>query len=153
MILGDPFYFALQFDVVESWNSPGDTWKNGLFSLYVGGQRVFGFVDVFELRTTFGFYCQAPVDKLCPNDVVIDGATLYRNAEDYFTGEGEELIDGLFDMTCTAMGDNGVYLYFLKTGSGDRLVWSIDDGASVSEIMLAPGTICGVIEELRACKL
>ncbi|WP_197715391.1 Imm42 family immunity protein [Aquitalea magnusonii] len=31
MIFGEPFYFALQFDVVEAWNSPESIWRNGLF--------------------------------------------------------------------------------------------------------------------------
>ncbi|WP_442965066.1 Imm42 family immunity protein [Pseudomonas sp. JS3066] len=26
MIYGNPFYFALQFDVVESWNAQGNEW-------------------------------------------------------------------------------------------------------------------------------
>ena len=49
MIYGDPFRFALQFDVVESWNEPGDIWKNGLFALYIEGDKVFDVVDSFEL--------------------------------------------------------------------------------------------------------
>ncbi|HAB91385.1 MAG TPA: hypothetical protein DCF43_03485 [Pseudomonas sp.] len=153
MIIGDPFDFALQFEIVKVWNAPDDVWKNGLFSLYISGRRVFGCVDVFELTTTFGFYHDAPVETLSTNNLVVGKEVLYQNAEDFFMGDGEELIGGLFDMTCTAMGDNGVHLYFIKTVSGDRLVWSVDNGISVSEAMLAPGTVAEVIQELRACSL
>ena len=110
-------------------------------------------MDVFELTTTFGFYRDAPVETLSTNNLVVGKEVLYQNAEDFFMGDGEELIGGLFDMTCTAMGDNGVHLYFIKTVSGDRLVWSVDNGISVSEAMLAPGTVAEVIQELRACSL
>ncbi|WP_042859957.1 immunity 42 family protein [Dickeya sp. NCPPB 3274] len=153
MIYGDPFYFALQFDVVEHWTSPGDIWKNGLFSLYLDGRRIFDVVDVFELKTTFGFYSKSPVDGLIVNDLIVDAVTLYRNAESYFTGDGDVLIDGLFDLTCTAMGDNGYYLYFMKTSSSDRLVWSIDDGKEIHEVLLPSGTICNVINDLRDVNL
>ncbi|AJF74786.1 hypothetical protein TE10_23275 [Raoultella ornithinolytica] len=150
MIYGDPFCFALQFDVVEAWNIPKDVWKNGVFSLYVEGNKLFDVVDVFELTTTFSFYSKAPINALNVNDVSVDAIALYQNAWDYFIGDSEELIDGLFDMTCTAMGDNGCYLYFLKTSNGDRLVWSIDRGKKINETMLPSGTIQCVIDKLHS---
>ncbi|HEJ9031772.1 TPA: immunity 42 family protein [Serratia marcescens] len=153
MIYGDPFYFSLQFDVVEAWNAPGDVWRNGLFSLYVNGDKIFDVVDVFELMTTFSFYSKSPVDDLVVNDVNIDATDLYKNARDYFIGDGESLISGLFDMTCTAMGDNGCYLYFIKTSSGDRLVWSADRGVKINEVMLPSGTILDVINKMRLSHL
>lgn len=149
MIYGDPFYFSLQFDVVDNWNIPDDIWKNGIFSLYVEGNKIFDVVDVFELTTTFSFYSNAPVDKLSINDLCVDAASLYKNAREYFVGDGEVLIDGLFDMTCTAMGDNDCYLYFLKTSFGDRLVWSLRGQDIVQETILPSGTISGVINQLR----
>lgn len=148
MIYGDPFIFAIQFDVVETWNTPGDIWKNGIFSLYVEGNKLFDVVDVFELTTTFSFYSKAPINDLNVNDLAIDATALYKNAKDYFIGDGEMLIDGLFDLTCTAMGDNGCYLYFIKTSNGDRLVWSTDCGRKVNEAILPQGTINCVVNQL-----
>lgn len=153
MIYGDPFLFALQFDVVDAWNTPGDTWKNGLFSLYIDGQRLFGNIDPIELKTTFAFYSNAPLDKICVNDSSIDANHLYQNAESYFTGDGTELIDGLFDMTCTAMGDNACYLYFMKKSEGDFLIWSIDDGRNVSEKILPQNTVSEVLSLLQGKSL
>ncbi|RAT09654.1 MULTISPECIES: immunity 42 family protein [Lonsdalea] len=153
MIYGDPFVFALQFDVVEAWNIPGDTWKNGVFSLYVDGERLFNTIEVVELKTAFNFYSNAPLDELCVNDLIIDADSLYRNAENYFTGDGTELIDGLFDMTCTAMEDNACYIYFIKTTEGDRLVWSIDNGEHVIEKILPKNTIKEVINQLQQSAL
>lgn len=153
MIVGDPFCFALQFDTVESWNSSDGFWNNGIFSLYINGERVFSTVDVFELRTAFSFYSKAPVEDLCVSDAQVDGATLYRSANDYFCGESTELIQGLFDLTATAMGDNGCFLYFIKTSLGDRLVWSVDGGECVREVQLEPGSVLSVIKKLRSCSL
>ncbi|MBT0731510.1 immunity 42 family protein [Rosenbergiella nectarea] len=148
MIYGDPFYFSLQFDVVETWNFPDDIWKNGVFSLYIDGKRIFDTIEAFELKTIFSFYLKSPINELCINDIDISSADLYKNAESYFTGDGEILIDGLFDLTCTAMEDNGCYLYFIKTRSHDRLVWSIDNGENVNETLLPLGTIIDVINKL-----
>lgn len=148
MIYGDPFYFSLQFDVVELWNSPDDLWRNGVFSFCLDGRNLFNLVDVFELRTTFSFYSNMKIDELACNDTSIDPITLYRNAERYFTGDGENLIEGLFDMTCTPMGDNGYYIYFMKTSHNDCLVWSNDDGNTINQTLLPSGTINSVIKEL-----
>jgi len=149
MIYGDPFRFALQFDVVESWNEPGNTWKNGLFALYIEGDKVFDVVDSFELRTTFSFYSKAPINELAINDLDVDKNKLYTNAKDYFLGEGGKLIDGLFDMTCVPMEDNRCYLYFMKTNTGDRLVWSTNNSSKINEAVLPSGTIFNVLNELK----
>lgn len=149
MIYGDPFSFALQFDVVEAWNIPGDTWRNGIFSLYIDGERLFHAIEPVELKTTFSFYSNAPLDEICINDLNIDVGSLYKNAESYFTGDGTELIDGLFDMTCTAMGDHACYLYLLKTSKGDRLLWSTDNGKHINEKILPENTISKIVSQLQ----
>jgi len=64
-------------------------------------------------------------------------------------GDGDTLIDGLFDLTCTAMGDNCCFLYFRKTSNGDRLVWSTDNGRKVNEAILPLGTVSCVIDQLN----
>lgn len=153
MIYGDPFLFALQFDVVECWNDPDDIWKNGLFALYIEGKKVFDTVDAFELRTTFSFYSKAPINQLFINDLDVSAGELYNNAKDYFLGDGEKLIDGLFDMTCVPMEDNRCYLYFIKTSAGDRLVWSVGTSDRINETVLPSGTILNVINRLQDCHL
>lgn len=149
MIYGDPFAFALQFEVVDAWNIPGDTWKNGIFSLYVDGRRLFSAIEPVELKTSFSFYSNVPMDELCINNLNIDADSLYKNAESYFTGDGADLIDGLFDMTCTAMSDNACYLYYLKIKEGDRLLWSVDDGKHITEKILPKNTISKVVNQLQ----
>ncbi|WP_239954922.1 immunity 42 family protein [Pantoea sp. Z09] len=153
MIFGDPYCFALQFEVVECWNDPDDIWRNGIFTLYVEGKKLFDAVDVFELRTTFSFYSKAPINELFINDLDFSADELYKNAKDYFLGNGEKLIDGLFDMTCIPMEDNRCYLYFIKTSAGDRLVWSTDTSDSINETVLPSGTILNVINKLKVCHL
>ncbi|MCY1293132.1 hypothetical protein D3C80_975080 [compost metagenome] len=148
-MLGDPHYFAIQIDVVVSWNIPDDIWKNGLFYLYIDGKRVFDNLDGVELATTVGFYRNAPIDQLPVSDIDMDVVSLYRNAEAYFTGDSEQLVEGLFDLTCTGMGDAGCYLYYIRTRSGDRLVWSSDNGVTVREITLEAGAVSKVVEGLR----
>lgn len=153
MIYGDPFCLSLQFDVVDEWSTPNDIWKNGLFSLCIDGRVIFNVVDVFELTATFSFYSKAPIESLNVNDTSIDARILYSNATDYFLGDSEELIDGLFDMTCTPMGDNGFYLYFLKTSIGDKLIWSTNYGDEINETILPAGTVLSVINQLRQTSL
>lgn len=117
--------------------------------MYLKGNRLFGVVDSFELRTILSFYSNVPISDLIVNDVCISSIDLYKNAENYFTGDSDDHIDGLFDMSCTAMGDNGYYLYFIKMSIGDRLVWSINDGVEIKETILPSGSILEVIHDLN----
>lgn len=152
MIVGDPFNFSLQFDVVDNWNLSDDSWRNGVFSLYINGERVFCVVDVFELRTIISFYSNAPIEELRVNDTQIDSSELYKVASEYFWGDGPELLDGLFDLTATAMSDSACFLYFIKTSVGDRLVWKVG-GERVKELYLEVGTVLDVIKRLRSYNL
>lgn len=149
MIVGDPFYFALQFDVVDNWNLPGDSWRNGVFSLYINGERVFNLVDVCELRTVISFYSNARIEELRVNDSQIDCSALYKVANEYFWGDSPELLDGLFDLTATAMSDGACFLYFIKTSIGDRLVWRVGS-ENVKELYLESGTVLDVVKRLRS---
>ncbi|EYU13209.1 ribonuclease toxin immunity protein CdiI [Photorhabdus aegyptia] len=56
-------------------------------------------------------------------------------------------------MTCTAMGDNGYYIYFMKTSQNDRLIWSVDDGNTIKETLLPAGTVHSVIQKMSQCPL
>lgn len=153
MIVGDPLFFALQFDVVDSWNSSDGFWKNGVFSLYINGERVFGVLDVFELRTILSFYSKLPMDDLRVNDLVVSGKDVYENADSYFLGDGTVLMDGVLDLTCTPMGDSDCYLYFVRMRARDRLVWSVDGGINISEFFLEAGFMSKFLKSLNACSL
>lgn len=153
MIVGDPFYFAIQYDVVDSWNVPGDIWKNGLFSVYIDGKRVFGSVDIIELVTTLNCYRNIPFEDLVANDLNMDAVSVYQKAQEYFYGGSDKVLDGLFGFTCTAMEDLGCCLYFIKTKSCDRLVWSVDNGVNINEIFLEAGTVKKVVDKIKNCIL
>lgn len=149
MIYGDPFTFALQFDVVDSWNAPGDIWKNGMIAIYIDGKRIFSIVDVFELATTLSFYSKSKVEELKENNTLSSASEVFINAQENFQGDEEVFIDGLLDLTCTAMEDNGCYLYFLKTNNGDRLVWRSESAGDINDITLPKGNVLKVFNQLK----
>lgn len=153
MIVGDPDYFAIQFDIVSSWNVPEGTWRNGVFFIYVGGRQLFGFSNSFELKTTLGFYCSRSLSNaVCDVDLKAD--EVYKNAYEYFvSGEGKGLTFQVIDMTCTGMEDGGVFLYYMAAPNGDRMIWSADDGVTVFEELLPSGTVVDVILKLRPYSL
>ena len=119
----------------------------------MSGEKIFSVVDVLELETIFSFYSKAPIEGLCVNDVQLNSADIYKSASEYFWGDGVEVVKGLFDLTATAMSDNGCFLYFIKTSIGDRLVWSVDGGACVKEVYLEMDVVLNVIKKLRSCSL
>jgi Immunity protein 42 len=146
MIYGDPFRFALQFDVVEAWNVQGNEWRNGVFAAYVDGERLFALVDVVELRTTFDFFKRISFEEIKFGSINISAVDVFRNAYKYFLNDGEVLSEGIIDLTCTAMEDSGLNLYLLKTIAGERIIWSWDGGITVSEYRLDAGFFASVID-------
>lgn len=145
MIYGDPFKFALQFDVVEAWNEQGSFWKNGLFAIYIGGARLFSLVDAVELRIALGFFKKIPFGKVKFGNADLAAINVFENAHEYFMGDGDELMEGVLCLTCTAMGDEGLNVYLMKSPTGDRLIWSSDGGETVSECLLDKGVVAAVI--------
>lgn len=150
MIYGDPFKFALQFDVVEAWNVQGSEWKNGVFALYVGGDRLFSLVDSVELRTTLSFYGNAPISQVGFGKAGCSAKLAFEDAYGYFIGDSNVLSDGVVNLTCTSMADAGVIVYLVKLSSGDRIVWSLDRGVTVSECLLDTGAVAKTISILPA---
>jgi hypothetical protein len=150
MIFGNPDDFALQFDIVDGWNTPGDTWRNGVFSMYVGGERVFHFVDVLELRTISGFY--RTLRLKCDTAVCdVDAARLYEEAHSYFYGDSDALRAGLMTLVCTAMEDRSCFVYLMRCASHDRFIWRIDEGQGVHEYLCSSSAVNDALEGLSAC--
>lgn len=148
MIYGDPFVFSLQFDVVDEWTETNCFWKNGLFSMLVDGERLLSCVDVVELRTAVNFYAKMEFDGNVTGNATISAAELFRTAHGYFFEGVLAAPKGVQDMTCTALGDSGLFVYFQRTDQSDRLVWSYDLGKVVYEKLLPLGTIVGVVERI-----
>ncbi|KHK63733.1 Imm42 family immunity protein [Pseudomonas frederiksbergensis] len=148
MIYGDPFVFSLQFDVVEEWTDSSCFWKNGLFSMLVDGERLLDCIDVVELRTAVNFYANMQFDWSVTGDATISAAELFRTAHGHFFEGDLAPPKGVQDMTCTVLGDSGLFVYFQKTEQSDRLVWSYDFGKVVYEKLLPVGTIIGVVERI-----
>ncbi|MCO5366247.1 Imm42 family immunity protein [Pseudomonas alliivorans] len=153
MIFGDPYVFALQLDVVKSWNAPGDIWRNGVFTVYVDGEKVFNCLDVAELRTTVNFYLKLPLSSIVFSDAVLDFVELFNHVDDYYTGDGEFLDGSTCSLTCTVMEDNGCYMYYQSHVAGDKFFWSLDRGATVKGALLPGGVLRQVIDQLSRVDL
>lgn len=153
MIIGDPFNFAIQFDVVKNWNAQGDLWRNGVFRMYLNGGVVFDFLDVVELRTTVGFYSKLPFKLLSPNERFGNARTLFCESNDYFVGDGVSLNSAICDLACTAMGGRECYVYYEACLENDRFIWSVDGGVTVSDALLPLGTLEKVIGEISKVDL
>lgn len=150
MIFGDPFKFSLQFDVVEEWNVQDGYWRNGLFSMYVNGERLFKSIEPVELRTTYSFFRETKISEFNFDDFNFPLSDFIKNINNYFMGDGETLENGVTNLTCTAMIDNGINVYYIKSTSADLIMWSLGFGDEISSCILDPGTIDAVIQKLAS---
>ncbi|MHA3735473.1 Imm42 family immunity protein [Pseudomonas sp. Eth.TT006] len=150
MIYGDPFLFSIQFDAVGDWTDSNCFWINGLFSVFVAGERLLDIVDVIELKTTVNFYAKMKFEDIKEGDSAISAKELFASAHGYFFKEEAVVMEDVQDMTCTFLGDAGLFIYFQKTEHADRLVWSKDFGNVVHEALLPRGVVSGVIGSIDA---
>ncbi|WP_037586258.1 Imm42 family immunity protein [Stenoxybacter acetivorans] len=150
MIFGDPYDFALQFQIVENWNNENNFWKNGMFYFYLNGEAIFNKVCVSELRSVYATYFDINLIQVPKNDINISALELFQNADNHFFKTGEDLISGILDLTCTTMRDNGYDIYFLGTSSGDRFVWSSDSGKTINEIFFKKEIFFNTISKMPA---
>ena len=57
-------------------------------------------------------------------------------------------MQGVLSLTCSAMSDANVHAYLMKSHSGDRVIWSLDCGVSVSECVLDIGEVANVVRSM-----
>ena len=111
MIYGDPFIFSIQFDVVRDWTD-SCFWVNGLFSLFVCGERLLDVVDVVELKTAVNFYAKMEFESIEEGDPAISAKELFASAHRYFFKGESAILEGVQDITCTFLGGRrSVYLF------------------------------------------
>ncbi|WP_460067957.1 Imm42 family immunity protein [Pseudomonas sp. H1_G08] len=114
MIYGEPFIFSIQFDVVRDWNDSSCFWANGLFSLFVCGERLLDVVDVVELKTAVNFYAKMEFENVEEGDSAISAKELFASAHRYFFKGESAILEGVQDITCTFLGDAGLFIFFKK---------------------------------------
>ncbi|MFY3137463.1 Imm42 family immunity protein [Achromobacter xylosoxidans] len=147
MIYGDPFNFAIQYDVVKVWNENENFWKNGLFFIYVGGEKI-GLVDVVELKTTIGFYKRCGGAEVEFYEDNIKFRQIYNAGMSRFYGDDTVVPGSVGDLTCTAFGDCGLFLFYAKTQKSDVLVWGGTGAEDVKGKVFPLGTVASVLQEL-----
>ncbi|WP_225774690.1 Imm42 family immunity protein [Pseudomonas sp. Marseille-Q5115] len=148
MIVGDPFNFAVQFDMVEQWNSD-EFWRNGIFSLYINGVRLPNILDVTELRASLACYIKLE-DIVASNGLEgIAAEYIYEKTNSYLFGDGTDYIDGVYDLTCTMMADAGCHAYWIGCAESEIFVWSLNGGENIESASLPSGTFYLVASELK----
>lgn len=150
MIYGEPFDFAIQFDVVDCWTDPDGYWLNGMFCMFVDGRRMVEAVEVTELKVAVNFYAKMELDRVIDGDPEITAENLFKTAHDYFFCGGAHLISSVQDLTCTYLSDFGCFIYFQQLTNSDRLVWSCDFGKTVHEKIMSVGTVINVVKSIGA---
>ncbi|WP_091198403.1 Imm42 family immunity protein [Formivibrio citricus] len=155
MIAGDPNCFSIQCEKVLPWNVDGNFWVNGIFHMYVDGVMLPGRLVEAELKTCLATYVNLDFSKL--NDSVdFCAQDLFRIAHSPFLEESEfdcNFLDkspGFLDLTCTAMGDNGCFVYFFNCGKYDRLIWTENDFEKINESIFPVNTVKDVLHSLCA---
>lgn len=148
MIIGDPFKFAIQFDSVSEWNSD-DFWRNGIFSIYINGLRLPERLDVIELRVTLACYIKLESIVAMSGNENLSAEYIYRTTNSYLFGDGSDYIEGVYDLTCTAMSDMGCHAYWVGRLDSEIFVWSSNYGESIESFSLPRGTFYTVASKLK----
>ena len=150
MIIGDPYLFALEFQKIENWTSLGDAWINGIFVLYIDGNRLPPRVDTAELRTSLGTYLGIKFSEFNSSTTHLSNAELFKLIKRYVCQEDEQADDDiknikLLDLTCTVMEDQGCYVFLVRKSEHECLIWTTDFFETLDYKFLPFGTVERVI--------
>ena len=155
MIVGDPFDFAISWEIVESWNTNASVWENGIFRMYIGGVQLPPKLEVAELKVCIGTYAGMNFSSfeecLLPLDVMSRRLEIVKHyIQQESTKEESALFDKrkIIDLTCTAMEDQSCWAYLLKKSSKEEsIIWTMD-GQIMHENLLPINTVKNVFDML-----
>ena len=158
MIVGDPFDFAISWEIVESWNTKASVWENGIFRMYIGDVQLPPKLEVAELKVCIGTY--AGMNFSAFENSLTSQATLNRRLDlvrNYIQQKNtkEELAlfsEGqILNLTCTVMEDQNCWAFLLKKSDKEEsIIWTLDDGDEIHEHTLPLKTVENVIRNLEA---
>lgn len=121
MIVGDPFLFAIQFDIVDEWNEETrDSWTNGLFDIYINGERYPQELSEVELNGDLSFLLSGFHNEMYE----ISEYELSIFKKNALTDElHNQLIfeKKIVDLASSAIADEGVSIYFLFSKEYDYI--------------------------------
>lgn len=155
MIVGDPFNFAFAWDVVDEWNEKETYWKNGIFTIYVGGTRFPEKLEVSELKTSLGTYINLNFSgfnksKFFLLDYSQRISAMKRHLRQASTDEDKDLLknESIIDLTCSVLEDLHCWIYLVKISENEESVMILTETEKVSEHVFPLGTVQHIVEQL-----
>lgn len=134
MIFGDPFEFAIQYDVVDEWNEDF-FWVNGIYNIYIKGRKYPIDVYVTELRFALANFLSNVIESLSPISSDIDILNNLSQVEHHG-----------FELSSSDLNDIGVFIYFIFDLNFDYII--INDNGKLIKERYGKGYIFHIITAL-----
>jgi len=138
MIYGDPYEFAIDFDL--TWKTDDGRWQYGAFNFIIDGKYLPGTVADTTYSSMRYLLCA------CIDDMVNAGELGERIVDLKKMDVGEE--ENIVDIETGELDQEGVLLWLGYSGDEERLFYSGDLGQTYKEKRLPRGTVESVIRSL-----
>ncbi len=150
MIVGNPYSFAVQFDIVKDWSDT--TFKNGIFRYIISGN--FFPRDVFN--ATLGTEMLDLEDLSCIKGEIGDSGlfnlptnAIYEELSNRVFPDDQDKDNDFTHLVSTqSLNDEGYYFFLLNGNSHARLIGSVSRGAGIFEFSLEKGLFESVIKQV-----
>lgn len=151
MIIGDPFDFAIRFDLVDEWNeieSDGKiTWILGVYEIYIDGIKYPSFLTQTEFRINLFYFFDdvcSDMNRVSKKDLTILSSSSLNVDEDLESFWGEKKIIAL---SSSDIEDEGAKIYFFFNNKNDFILLKTENDHKV--IKYKKGYIVQILEKLR----
>ncbi|ARU64628.1 hypothetical protein FWK45_04025 [Histophilus somni] len=122
MIVGNPFEFAIRYDVVKEWNHPDSNWINGIYEIYIQSSKYPKGTHITELKTNLLYLFTDFERKMRPiSEQELEKLSELVNIDDRYYND---LISrGAFlNLESSEMNDEGISILFCFNEKGDYLI-------------------------------
>lgn len=151
MVIGDPFDFAIRFDLVDDWNdmdANGEfTWVSGFYEIYIDGVKYPDYITQTEFRTNL-FYLfndvYSRMNRVTQKDLIMLSSPSLNVVEDMNVFFVEKKI---LTLSSSDIEDEGARIYFFFNNKNDFILLRTENTHKI--IKYKKGGISGILEKLR----
>lgn len=151
MVIGEPFEFAIRFDLVDDWNDMNVngkyTWLSGFYEIYIDGVKYPKYLTETEFRINLFYFFNdvwSDMKSVSKKDMAILSSPLLNMVEDMnvFFAENKVLA-----LSSSDIEDEGTWIYFFFNNKNDFVLLRTDDEHRI--IKYKRGYIVRILEKLR----
>ncbi|MFD0966163.1 Imm42 family immunity protein [Seminibacterium arietis] len=144
MIIGDPFKFAIGFNLIKEWNEDSTPWINGIYDIYIYGVKYPDKLYVTEFNTNLKYlFYNLIKDMKFVDRQVVNHFLKNINDDEYTLFLLENKF--LFSLESSDMNDHGLKIFYMADKMYDYII--VQNGSNIELFNFYFGDVINVFQE------